>query len=186
MQGNCKVPSDQIPKEIDSFKKVLDFLSNARDGGTTPDIFYLGHIFGQAGRYRAKFDSLHTIGLPVEPALRDAFVKARRIGTLHIDFCRALHTRLFTAFASLGFDDYDWTSNEDLRWLADAGQTDLLKQEAEVSAIRTKKSSLEAQGKNFAEKELTNAQGVLDELKVLVQPYLDELARRTSVRLNSR
>ncbi len=170
--------TDQVPKEMDTFRKVLDFLTTMRDGSTTPDVFYLGHIHGQAGRFRAKFDSLHTIGLPPPGSQRDVFVKAQRIGTLHIDFCRALHVRLFTSFAPLGFDDDRWASDEDLQWLANAGQTELHQHEATVSAIRTKKSSLEAQGKQFAQKELTTAMETLDELRAKVQPYLDELALR--------
>jgi hypothetical protein len=173
---------DQVPKEMDTFRKVLDFLTTMRDGGTTPDVFYLGHIPGQSGRFRAKFDSLHTIGLPPLGTQRDSFVKAQRIGTLHIDFCRALHVRLFTSFAPLGFDDDHWASDEDLKWLANAGQTELHQQEAAVSAIRTKKSSLEAQGKQFAEKELTTAQETLDELRAEVQPYIKELERRSTKR----
>lgn len=83
--GVDKYP-DQIPKEIDSFRKVLDFLTSARDGGTAPDIFYLGHIPNMQGRFRAKLDSLHTIALPTNITDRVTFVKTRRVGTLHIDF----------------------------------------------------------------------------------------------------
>lgn len=176
---------DQVPREMDSFRKVRDFLTTMRDGTTTPDLFYLGHIPGNAGRFGARFDSLHTIALPPLGPQRDAFVQARRVGTLHIDFCRALHVRLFTSFAPLGFDDERWASDADLQWLASAGQTELHQQEAAVSAIRTKKSSLEAQGKQFAEKELTAAEKALDDLRAEVQPYLNEAARRSTSQSNA-
>src|SRR4051794_19956578 len=38
---------ESVPKGIDSFEKVLDFLTGARDGGTSPDVFYLGQLLGR-------------------------------------------------------------------------------------------------------------------------------------------
>ncbi len=181
--GIEKLP-DQIPKELDSFHKILDFLTDMRDGGRSADTFYLGQLPGMNGRYRAKFDSLHTIGLPPTGPERDKFVKSTRIAALHIDFCRALHTRLFTAFASMGFDDHSWFSTDDLRWLVNAGETDLSRQDLKICEIQTKMSSLGAQGKDTNAKELSDAQTKYDELKTLVKPYLDEFGKRTSNRGN--
>src|SRR3954447_6106345 len=40
---------DSVPKGIDSFDKVLDFLTGARDGCSSPDVFYLGQLPGRSG-----------------------------------------------------------------------------------------------------------------------------------------
>src|SRR5271170_3124757 len=52
---------DAVPKGIDSFDKVLDFLTSARDGISSPDVFYLGQFPGRIGRFCARLDALHTI-----------------------------------------------------------------------------------------------------------------------------
>jgi hypothetical protein len=44
--GVAKYP-DAVPKGIDSFNKVLDFLTGARDGSGSPDVFYLGQLPGK-------------------------------------------------------------------------------------------------------------------------------------------
>jgi len=41
--GVAKYP-DAVPKGIDSFDKVLDFLTGARDGVASPDVIYLGQL----------------------------------------------------------------------------------------------------------------------------------------------
>src|SRR5438270_13950224 len=53
---------DSVPKNIDSFDKVLDFLTGARDGGSSPDVFYLGQLPGRNGRFCARLDSSHHRG----------------------------------------------------------------------------------------------------------------------------
>lgn len=50
--GVEKYPDD-MPREIDTFSKVLDFMIGARDGTSSPDVFYLGHLPGLSGRYCA-------------------------------------------------------------------------------------------------------------------------------------
>src|ERR1700730_7053236 len=116
---------DNLPKNIDSFDRVLDFLTGARDGGSSPDVFYLGQLPGRSGRYCARLDSFHTIEVPDGKQERDQFLEARRTLTLPSDFARDLHVRVFGAFASLGFDDHSWPSTEDLQWLGNQGKTDL-------------------------------------------------------------
>src|SRR5262249_28021750 len=111
--GVAKYP-DAVPKGIDSFDKVLDFLTGARDGGGSPDVFYLGQLPGLAGRFCARLDSLHTIEVPEGAEQRVRFLAARRLATLQPDFARDLHLRVLNAFANLGFDDYRWPATEDL------------------------------------------------------------------------
>jgi len=41
--GVAKYP-DAVPKGLDSFDKALDFLTGARDGAASPDVFYLGQL----------------------------------------------------------------------------------------------------------------------------------------------
>ena len=61
---------DNVPKNLDNFEKVLDFLTGARDGGSSPDVFYLGQLRGRSGRFCARLDSFHTIEVPEEGELR--------------------------------------------------------------------------------------------------------------------
>ena len=59
--GVAKYP-DAVPKGIDSFDKVLDFLSGTRDGLAPPDIFYLGQLPGYTGRLRPAGFAAHDRG----------------------------------------------------------------------------------------------------------------------------
>jgi hypothetical protein len=97
---------DNTPKGLDSFDKVLDFLTGLRDGGSSPDLFYLGQLPERTGRFCGRLDALFTIDVPADAQTRKAFLGERRLATLHPDFARDLHLRLFNAFASLGFDDH--------------------------------------------------------------------------------
>src|SRR5579872_5912831 len=93
--GVEKYPED-TPREIDSFDKALDFMTSARDGVLTPDMFYLGQLPHRKGRYCAKLDSFFDIEIPLRTdAARDKFVALFRVASLNQDFIRALHTRLF-------------------------------------------------------------------------------------------
>src|SRR5690348_10384076 len=73
---------DNVPKNLDTFEKVLDFLTGARDGGSSPDVFYLGQIPGRSRRFCARLDSFHTIEVPEAGVQRDQFMAARRTLTL--------------------------------------------------------------------------------------------------------
>ena len=85
---------DSVPKNIDSFDKVLDFLTGARNGDSSPDVFYLGQLPGRIGRFCARLDSFHTIEIPEGDEQRTQFLAARRTLTLHPDFARDLHMRI--------------------------------------------------------------------------------------------
>jgi hypothetical protein len=175
--GIAKYP-DAVPREIDSFDKVLDFLTSARDGFSSPDVFYLGQLPGQSGRFCARLDSLHTIEVPEDAEQRSRFLAARREMTLHPDFARDLHLRIFGAFASLGFDDFRWPSREDLQWLVTQGQADLAAATLSVRQLEAQQASRGAEGKQFKETDLTNARERLRELQERVAPFEQELERR--------
>src|SRR5437867_2564068 len=145
---------DNVPKNIDNFDKVLDFLTGARDGGSSPDVFYLGQLSGRSGRYCARLDSFHTIEIPEDAEQRAQFLAVRRTLTLHPDFARDLHMRVLGAFASLGFDDHRWPSTEDLQWLVNQGQADIAAATVLVRQLEAQKASRGAEGMQFKESDL--------------------------------
>jgi hypothetical protein len=55
-----------LPKEIESFEDCLAFLTDTRDGNSSPDVFYLGHLPQIEGRFYARLDRLHTLNLAFE------------------------------------------------------------------------------------------------------------------------
>jgi hypothetical protein len=175
--------ADSVPRGLDTFEDVLGFLTSLRDGTDSPDVFYLGQIPGFEGRFAARLDSLHTIQMPGE-AEQEAFRIAKRIGHLHPDFVRDLHTRIFRAFATLGFDDECWMSTQDLHWLVSRGRTEQAQAQANAEAARTALTAADAQGyrnaneKQKLEAELAKAQADLARIQAVVQPYEVEQQRR--------
>lgn len=175
--------ADNVPRDVETFDDILGFLTDLRDGTDSPDVFYLGQVPGFDGRFGARLDSLHTIHIPPEPEL-SAFTDAKRIGHLHNDFARDLHTRIFRAFATLGFDDQRWMSTQDLNWLLSRGRRELLDAQAAVETARTALLAAEAQGfrhpndQQKLERAVTDALAALDRLRPTVTPYEEELTRR--------
>jgi hypothetical protein len=169
---------DNTPRSLDSFDKVLAFLTGLRDGGWSPDLFYLGQLPEHTGRYCARLDALFTIEIPADDKARQAFLTERRILTLHPDFARDLHLRLFNAFASLGFDDHAWPSTEDLQWLVAQGQADIAAAELALQQQQALQAPRDVDGTQFRENELTAAQRRRDNLVERVAPYKHELNRR--------
>ena len=166
----------QTPSSIDTFDKALNFLIDLRDGGSSPDVFYLGQVTGFEGRFAARFDSLHTLGMPKMPVDRQAFVDEHRIAKLHFDFVRSLHTRFFQAISSLGFDDVTWFSTADLRYLIQTGRS-------ETDTLKAKLSRLEAaQDAGGVEKNaITSCQKQIATLETQMAAYLGELDQRNPV-----
>ena len=76
--------------------------SGARDGGSSPDVFYLGQLPGRSGRFCARLDSFHTIEIPEEGDQRTQFLTAHRTLTLHADFARD-----FVVLSEVGSKDSD-------------------------------------------------------------------------------
>lgn len=169
---------DAVPRGIDTFDKVLDFLRGARDGGSAPDVFYLGQLPGRTGRFCARLDSLHTIEIPEDGRQRAEFLTARRTVTLHPDFARDLHLRVLGAFASLGFDDHRWPSTEHLQWLVTQGRADIAAASLQVRQMEALQASRGAEGAQFKEADLASARQRLLKLQARVAPYELELGRR--------
>jgi hypothetical protein len=175
--GVAKYP-DAVPKGLDSFEKVLDFLTSARDGLGSPDVFYLGQLPQRSGRFCARLDALHTIEVPEEREARTRFLMERRVATLSPDFARDLHLRLFSSFASLGFDDHRWLSTEDLQWLVSEGRAEIAAVEQTVLQQQALQASRAAEGTQFRDADLANAQRRASALRAQVTPFEQELARR--------
>ncbi len=175
--------ADSVPRDVETFEDILGFLTDLRDGPDTPDVFYLGQIPGFEGRFGARLDSLHTIQVPPEAEQR-AFTDQKRVGRLHIDFARDLHTRIFRAFALLGFDDHRWMSTPDLDWMVARGRSEIHEAQSAVEGAAAAVLSAQAQGfrndreKQQLEKAVADAQAKLDELKPSVAPFEEELTRR--------
>ena len=165
------------PKDAKTLDDVLLFLTGTRDGYRTPDLFYLGQLPDKTGRYCCHFDQLFTIQLPPTGEQRDVFVRQYRIGVLSNDFIRDLHVRLFRAVASLGFDDYGWLSDEDLKWVVATGQFDLDKAQEKLSDAERVQAGATASGKpiktDIEEKATARAR-----VEAELRPYQDELKRR--------
>jgi len=162
-----KMP-DNVPREVETFADILDFLADLRDGTDAPDVFYLGQVPGFEGRFGARLDSVHTIQIPPLAEQR-AFTDQKRIGRLHSDFVRDLHTRIFRAFTTLGFDDHRWMSTADLKWVVARGKQEMLDAESAVQKARAGLLAAQAQGfrnegeKKQLEKAITDAQAKLAE-----------------------
>jgi hypothetical protein len=167
-----------IPRDVRSFEKVHSFLADMRDGIRTPDVFYLGQIPGRRGRYGARLDAIHTVEVPTAEPELSTFLKERRIGTLNGDFVRDLHIRVFRAFASLGFEDEGWLSDDDLNWLLAAGETDLKEAEFELSQAEANKAARDAEGKQHSQSEIERLSAKAYSLQERLAPYRAEKERR--------
>ncbi len=176
--GVTKFP-DIVPKDADTFKKVKDLLEYMRDGGESPDIFYVGQLPEREGRFCARLDAIFTIQVPSAPDQRSQFLK-KRIGSLNSDFVRDLHIRLFTAFARLGFQDVSWLSDQDLTWLVQTGEADILKAQAELATAKADQGKLSSAGKQSEQGKIETLEGKVLSLENTVRPYSDEHSRRES------
>ena len=87
--------ADNVPRDVETFDDILDFLTDLRDVPDAPDVFYLGQIPGFAGRFGARLDSLHTVQVPKDEAAMRQFIDQKRIGRLNSNFARDFHTRVF-------------------------------------------------------------------------------------------
>lgn len=174
----------EIPEKIDSApaEHVRLFFEKLRDGSERPDRFYLGHLPNEEeGRFAAHLDSLHTIELPQD---RQSFVKSHRIATLHPDFIRDLHVRLFISFARLGFNDHNWFATGDLQLLVS-------KYESEISGLsrqlrdkythlhKTKSDGFKNEKhKNGIMKDIQSHQKKIEEAEGILAPFKSELELR--------
>jgi hypothetical protein len=170
-------------KTLDEWRR---YFSGLRDGKESPDNFYLGELVdGSNRRYFAKLDSLHTLRIPpVKPGdARAAFIAKHRIFHLHDAFVRDLHSRIFNAFAELGFDDYRWFIDSDLALVVKQGQAEIAKLRADVLTAEASLARDEAETKD--EKQLAGLRNNLKNLKETLAkreeallPYSAEQERR--------
>ena len=120
-------------KAATSVSSLVRFFRKLRSGDGAPDTFYLGALNGDASkRYSAKFNLLHTIGIPTDPAARSEFIKKHRTHRLAPDYVRDMQLRLFRAFASMGFDDDGWWEEEDLAFVRRQDELELQAAEQEL------------------------------------------------------
>lgn len=172
---------DNLPREIESFDDLLGFLTEMRDGDLAPDVFYLGHLPQLNGRFCCRLDAIFSIEVPKDPTERQEFARKRRIATLCPDFRRDLHLRLFRAFASLGFEDHSWMSDDDLELLVSQGKSDKLAVEKQRQEAETAKLSKSAKGETVPKgqtERLDKLDQELAKLTDMVRPYEEELSRR--------
>lgn len=153
------------------FKGALLFLENLRDGNKSPDLFYLGQLPDMQGRFCARLDFLGTIEVPQVPIERQPFIDQYRIAKLHKDYIRDLHVRVHQAFANMGFEDYQWLSDADLKWLIATGEAEINKDKEDQKASQ---AAREAEGKLAG----TGRTNRIADLKKRMEPYAAELTRR--------
>ncbi len=118
--------AEDIPVEL-SFDEIVDFFKTVRDGVGAPDLFYLGNLPNEVGRFCVKLDSVHTVDLPPKPDDRTVYVEAHRVSHLNPDYVRDLHMRILGAFANMGFEDYEWVSDADLQIVVEKGNAEIRK-----------------------------------------------------------
>ena len=180
-----KAKVEKVPTEIDTFDKVLTFLNQLRDGHGSPDRFYLGQIPDlPSGRYYSHLDSLHSVAVPEAKELA-AYLCSHRVARLSNTFCRDLHVRLFSTFANLGFNDVEWFSDSDLKWLVDLGLGECSRKRTELDGKNADLSSLQASGAAINSKHTESIRTAIvklskevDDIKAKLSPYEEELRRR--------
>lgn len=171
---------------LETLQDYVGFFRAYRDGDGRPDCFYLGETApGSSERFMAKFDALYTIRIPDEAEARRQFLVRHRRFHMHPDFKRDLHQRLFRSFASLGFDDESWWSDEDLKFLVGIGQRDLIGNNAEIERSRL---DIAAQAlatnpqkaQNVTSTDVKHAEKARQRTEDMLAPLLAEQARRVS------
>ncbi|MCL2824846.1 MAG: hypothetical protein FWD57_12735 [Polyangiaceae bacterium] len=119
---------------------LVEYFKQLRDGESMLDTFYLGTINADTqNRYVAKLDQLHTISIPKHLDARQEYLRAHRTHHLSQDYVRELQLRLFRAFASMGFDDYEWWDDGDLDFVKRVGLAQLSVAKAELSRLEAER-----------------------------------------------
>lgn len=167
-----------IPDDVKSFSDVLEFLTSLRDGTNTPDMFYIGELPERKGRFAARLDSFHDVQFPSGKD-RAEFVAKCRIGRLDIEFSRDLHSRIFRAFASLGFDDTGWITDEDLEWVLEKGRAEIADAQRDLHDKQAEQSKKSFSGKDMPQNVVSKSQERLDRVKEVLAPFEEELMRRS-------
>lgn len=178
----------QLPKDLkaQSLSDLVSLMADVRDADGS-DTFYLGEIPGVANvRYKARLDFIATIEVPVGADARANWTAARRKASLHIDFRRDMHTRLFLSIAKQGFEDIGWFSDQDLQMLIDFAQPKVTAAQQAVEEVTAAISQAQATNtyrnkQKGLDKALNDAQGAYKKLADELKPFQDELRRRSGV-----
>lgn len=164
------------------FVKLRRMLEVDRDGGRTPDVFYLGPIGEGTERYAANLGTPFTIAAPTAGDARSAWIESHRVMSMDRDFIDHLHSRIFGAFARKGFDDHAWLPTQDLAVLVRRGEAQIASLDAEVKGLE---ADLDNAALRQATREtksiqqrLPKAKAELAELERAVAPYRSHLERR--------
>lgn len=116
--------------------ELVRVFEKIRDSEGRPDGFYLGALDGGgSARHVARLDELYTIAVPRSAEERGRFLVKHRRFRLDVEYARDLHLRVFRAFASLGFDDVGWWSDEDLDLVVRQGDAWVAAQDREIQAL---------------------------------------------------
>jgi hypothetical protein len=164
-------------------KHLLRVVTEVRDADGS-DVFYLGELPGLGhGRYQARLDSLVTIEVPVDSTARAQWTARVRKASLHPDFRRDLHTRLFLSIAKQGFDDHGWMSDADLDLVIQFGRSKVTEAEHAVQAAEVAISTAHhigsfAKAQQGLEGNLEKAKTTVLEARETVAPYEAEHAKR--------
>jgi hypothetical protein len=131
------------------------------------------------GRYAGRLDSFHTIQVPQDANALADFVRRCRIGRLHEDFIRDLHSRIFGAFASQGFEKCGWYSDADVEFVVSLIKADLAAARFRVENFEVVKAQWAAAGDSSKmQPELDLAKDALRELEAQAAPFRAESERR--------
>lgn len=170
-------------------ERMRRLLSGLRDGikvGDFSDALYLGAFEdGATRRFAAQLTTLCTARVPTESGERKSWVNARRVGRLHVEFLRDLHTRLLLTFTRLGFDDYEWYSDADLDVMITAGEAEILHLRTELVASEQAVQHRQAADKPLPKDQKDNVErkrGDVAKAEKSLKPYLDERDRRERAR----
>lgn len=166
-----------VPKYANDFRKLKKTLTSLRDGISIGK-FFLGHLPNHHGRFCADFTQIFSIVIPVDESERQRFIAARRLARLTSDFSKDMHLSLFRSFASLGFDDEEWWTTEDLECLLAQADADIKTLRADKAKHNAKMAFGGAAGK---EDDVNPAKDFDAEVQRLIQemkPLQDELESR--------
>jgi hypothetical protein len=128
-------------RDATDLDELIRAFTRIRDGEGQKDLFYLGPKGSPRDkRYAAQLSTLYTLEVPVENTARAAYLQQHRQHALAPEFARDLHLRILGAYASLGFDDDGWWSDDDLALVVSRGEA--LRSQAEAR-VQTLESALE-------------------------------------------
>lgn len=174
----------QFAKEEDPKKRFEAFrrhLAVLRDGGQSPDRFYLGALPGSTERLVAHLDQLCPLVLPPEAAARREWMKTHRVARLTADFRGAIPVRMFWSFGRVGFDNVEWYPSMDLQGLVDAGLAHLHALELDHKKLSFEHNTAaggHASTLQDLERQLKKKAGEIAAFTETLAPYETELARR--------